>query len=272
MIAAAAMSSRTSDAEVFSCFVKHNSAAATEPSNILSITASKPYSGRRFIDPLGVVVPEQDYLFWTSTHSPRPSVEAISHAMAYMKMTIVAGRCYFMAHSGDAAMVLAENLWHVPLEEHLRSQPLKPTLTRPPSMVLTDTFTGATPAQKSDLQHVWLGEKSIEELPIFLVGTSEKTSAAKFHSLATEWRSATAMFSFPHQWEQHPAYKEILRMGEDVVPLILQELKDHPHHWFGALEALTGENPIKPEDEGYFQKMADAWLDWGVKNGHISRP
>ena len=92
---------------------------------------------------------------------------------------------------------------------------------------------------------------------------------SRFRSVADRWRAETGMFSFAYQWEKHPAYQEIIAMGKQVVPLILQELKDRPDHWFGALRTLTGANPVPPEDLGFFQKMADAWLAWGQDKGYI---
>ena len=47
-------------------------------------------------------------------------------------------------------------------------------------------------------------------------------------------------------------------MGEPVVPLILDELRREPDHWFWALEAITEENPVRPEDVGIVRRMADA--------------
>ena len=38
----------------------------------------------------------------------------------------------------------------------------------------------------------------------------------------------------------HPAYQEIIRMGTQIVPLLLQELKHNPLYWLPALNAITG--------------------------------
>jgi hypothetical protein len=68
-----------------------------------------------------------------------------------------------------------------------------------------------------------------------------------------------------------PAYQKIIGMGEDAVPLILAELKsegDDPDQWFWALIAITEENPVKPEDQGNFRKMAQAWFQWAEAEGY----
>ncbi len=51
-------------------------------------------------------------------------------------------------------------------------------------------------------------------------------------------------------------------MGKAAVPLILDELRTDPRHWFPALQEITGENPVPLEDRGVVRKMAAAWLEW----------
>lgn len=60
-----------------------------------------------------------------------------------------------------------------------------------------------------------------------------------------------------------PAYQAIIAMGWLVVPRILSKLESECDHWFWALEAITGENPIPDSHAGSLDKMAQAWLDWG---------
>ena len=104
-----------------------------------------------------------------------------------------------------------------------------------------------------------------------LVGASNLDDLeSRFRFLADQWREETGMFSLEHQMTRHAAYQQIKDMGERAVPLILRELKDRPYHWFGMLNAITDEDPIPPEDAGYFQKMTDAWIGWGQRKGHIS--
>lgn len=57
-------------------------------------------------------------------------------------------------------------------------------------------------------------------------------------------------------------------MGKPVVPLILRDLEKSPDHWFWALRAITGEDPVKPEQRGRMQQMAQAWIQWGKEYGY----
>ena len=112
---------------------------------------------------------------------------------------------------------------------------------------------------------VWAGAGMDDEI-VHRVGAGLK---ARFQALAQQWRDETGAYSFDGQKGQHSAYKQILDLGDSVVPLILQELVERPYRWFTALETLTGENPVKPEDQGHFSKTVDSWIDWGKRKGYI---
>jgi hypothetical protein len=65
----------------------------------------------------------------------------------------------------------------------------------------------------------------------------------------------------------HPAYLQIIGMGKEAVPLLLDELRREPDHWFAALQAITGTNPIPPSACGNVDDMTQAWLSWGEREG-----
>jgi hypothetical protein len=67
---------------------------------------------------------------------------------------------------------------------------------------------------------------------------------------------------------EHPAYQEIIGMGAEVVPLLLRELGREPDHWFRALHALTGADPVPAASQGKVREMAAAWLDWARRHGN----
>ena len=91
--------------------------------------------------------------------------------------------------------------------------------------------------------------------------------AALFQELAAKWREETAFLSSTTDIATHPAYQRIIGFGPQAIPLILGELAKKPEHWFWALMAITGENPVPPSDQGKVQAMANAWLAWGRENG-----
>lgn len=95
--------------------------------------------------------------------------------------------------------------------------------------------------------------------------TEHKT---KFQELMDEWRSQTAFSSSLIEIVMIPAYQRIIGMGRTAIPLILQELFRQPDHWFWALKAITGEDPVPEQDQGDMVKMTSAWLAWGTTSGY----
>jgi hypothetical protein len=93
--------------------------------------------------------------------------------------------------------------------------------------------------------------------------------AARFATLADQWRRDVAVISSVNEMVEHPAYQSIIRMGPAVVPLILRELEREPDYWFWALTRITGENPVRPEDAGDLDRMANAWLAHGRARGYL---
>lgn len=90
----------------------------------------------------------------------------------------------------------------------------------------------------------------------------------KFYALASDWEKEVSGLSSTAQMSEHPAYQEIINMGTKIVPLLLLELKNNPIYWLSALSAITGENPIKPEQRGRVKQMASAWIEWGKNQGY----
>jgi hypothetical protein len=98
----------------------------------------------------------------------------------------------------------------------------------------------------------------------------------KFQGLAAQWRAGRNPLS-SSAWDnvRHPSYQRIIGMGITAVPFILHELqselrKGEPDDWFVALWAITGENPVHEGSRGKITEMAKAWLQWGIREGHVS--
>ena len=100
-------------------------------------------------------------------------------------------------------------------------------------------------------------------------GRSITRNQQEFDTLTLEWKQETAHLSSPSMIAGHPAYQKIIEMGQEAIPLILQDLKESKAHWFWALRAIARESPIQPEDRGDVDAMRDAWLDWGRRHRYI---
>ena len=89
-----------------------------------------------------------------------------------------------------------------------------------------------------------------------------------FETLASQWKEQVGGSSFVAEKTNHPAYQKIIEMGQVVVPFLLRELEQKPTHWFEALKAITGANPVQPEQRGRTKQMAQAWIKWGREQGY----
>ena len=89
---------------------------------------------------------------------------------------------------------------------------------------------------------------------------------AQFRSLATSWREETMFLSSTTDRVTHWAYQRIIGLGHQAVRFILEDLSREPGHWFWALNAITGADPVAPSDRGNVQAMTAAWLAWGHQN------
>ena len=94
---------------------------------------------------------------------------------------------------------------------------------------------------------------------------------ARFNDLAAEWASETAHLSMMSEIVLHRSYQEIIGLGRDVLPLILKRLSVEPNHWFWALRAISGEDPVPPADVGRLDAMRRAWLEWGRRRGLVEQ-
>jgi hypothetical protein len=90
----------------------------------------------------------------------------------------------------------------------------------------------------------------------------------QFRALAAQWKRERGPYSSSAQLAEHPAYQQIIRMGPEVVPWLLRELEQEPDHWFRALHALTGADPVPVESRGKVRDMAQAWLRWARAQGY----
>jgi hypothetical protein len=109
-------------------------------------------------------------------------------------------------------------------------------------------------------------------MPSTVNTTEHLTLAEHFDALARQWKAETALLSSTKAMTDHPAYRAIIALGPGVVPLLLRDLEREPAHWFEALRALTGEDPVPPEQWGNIPAMTAAWLAWGRTRGLIGSP
>ena len=85
----------------------------------------------------------------------------------------------------------------------------------------------------------------------------------RFLELAERWREETQFYSMSRQLVEHPAYREILQMGEVAVPWILRDMAMTGARWTILLGEITGEDPAAHAALGRVRDVQAAWIEWG---------
>ena len=96
-----------------------------------------------------------------------------------------------------------------------------------------------------------------------------KTSTVeKFMHLVAEWKATRNQLNSGIEMFTNPPYQQIIGMGQEAVPLILKEVEKNLDHWFWALKAITGKDPVPPAHRGRLKLMARDWLNWAKIQGY----
>ena len=127
---------------------------------------------------------------------------------------------------------------------------------------LHEALEGTCPARldtpvSGDLQGIWTHHR---DEPIY----------QELAALRDEWKRTRPKTSGSVlKAVMHPSYQRIIGKGAAAVPFILHELEQEPDHWFWALMAITGEDPVTAEVRGDIRQMASAWIAWGRREGYL---
>jgi hypothetical protein len=87
-------------------------------------------------------------------------------------------------------------------------------------------------------------------------------------ALRRQWNSETRYSSSLAKKKEHPAYRSIVALGDEAIPLILEFLEKDPDFLVMALHDITQENPVAPEHHGRVPALIEDWLRWGAEHGY----
>ena len=108
------------------------------------------------------------------------------------------------------------------------------------------------------------GKKSIST-----TSTIRDNDEVQFKIFLDRWHEERGITSSVSEMTTCRSYLRIIAMGRRALPLILKQLKREgrdPDHWFAALEAIVGHDPIPKDAYGSTTRMAHAWFDWADEN------
>ena len=91
----------------------------------------------------------------------------------------------------------------------------------------------------------------------------------RFDELARNWKQGTLVMSSSPQIYEHDAYRQIVDLGEQVLPFIFDELRrSNDIHWIQALEEISDFR--RPKSGATPDAVIQAWLRWGNARGLVS--
>jgi len=135
------------------------------------------------------------------------------------------------------------------------------------------------PSPEPPVGSIYIGRGNLAEIRVNLLARADATTdlinsalseaaattlRPRFEELADDWEADTE-FGSVRDMALHRSYQQIIGMGRDAVPLILERLRDRPNHWFWALSAITGEDPAAGLTD--FDEATHSWLEWGRRGG-----
>ena len=112
------------------------------------------------------------------------------------------------------------------------------------------------------IQESWKKAETHFDLPM---SRFMESPVIKFNNLKNEWLEATELYSSVRDKAMHHAYQEIIGMGKVAIPMIMADLIVSNHHWFWALKAITGKDPVPPSKRGKIKEMAAEWILWWLE-------
>ena len=95
-----------------------------------------------------------------------------------------------------------------------------------------------------------------------------ETVEEHFRRLEATWLEEVGYSSSSTVLRNHPAFQEIIALGEAIIPAMLRDLEERPRLWVWALPHIAHEDPVLVADRGNIAKMSQAWLRWGRERGY----
>lgn len=116
---------------------------------------------------------------------------------------------------------------------------------------------------------VVIEQSRTQAFEIFTSAVTTETLRHRFNRLADTWQKETLLSSNIGLIQSNPSYLGIIAMGKDSLPYIFERMRHNPDHWFIALNAITGVNPVQEADRGDVEAMTESWLRWAKKNAYV---
>lgn len=159
-----------------------------------------------------------------------------------------------------------------------RGKPIRrPAAALAPAWPVTNPFATAHLVATSWRQANWSGalrqDREYMQPGVARSGPADPTRRtdaqvrARFDELRDQWIVATAGAASAVERFRHPAYQQIIGLGQPAVALLVDELRSRPDHWFWALSCITGLDAA--EGSTTIGDAAERWIAWATEVGYV---
>lgn len=87
-----------------------------------------------------------------------------------------------------------------------------------------------------------------------------------FYAVLQRWESETAFSSNPDEITKHPSYQALVQNAENVIELIISDLRRRPSFLVWVLDDAIGEQPYSDDEVGDIVAMTEGWIRWAERN------
>jgi hypothetical protein len=84
-----------------------------------------------------------------------------------------------------------------------------------------------------------------------------------FEKYYKKWQNETRFLSSTQAMKKNKNFQKIVKLGQNVVPCIIDQLREEPSFIVMALRAITGTCPEIPEKHlGHILEISNDWIEW----------
>lgn len=91
---------------------------------------------------------------------------------------------------------------------------------------------------------------------------SREALIERFKTLADQWEQETLFISSADDMIANQSYQDIIKLGPDIIPILIDDMIKTQRPWFHVLCALTKENPVNEEHRGILNEIINDWIKW----------
>lgn len=95
------------------------------------------------------------------------------------------------------------------------------------------------------------------------IWVESRSERQEFERHVSKWKLETGHLSVLAKRTSHESHLRIIALAaksREILRLLLLELQSEPDHWFTALRAATGEDPVQEDCD--FDQAVEAWMNW----------